>query len=340
MERFDWGNNEIIMMISVVVPVYNTEKYVDRCISSICGQTYRELEVILVDDGSTDGSGRICDEWVEKDDRVHVIHVENGGVSRARNLGIDVARGDYICFVDSDDWIEADYFEEAVPILVKKRPICLIHNYVTDDGAGKIFCKFPPSAEIDMNAEKTFREMATGCHFGWQPVASFYEANGCKNIQFPTDIIFGEDLLFNFRFTQKNPGLYIYQRIAKYHYFTRPGSAVTGYSISQKMDDMKVFETVMEEAEPETRELILWKEYAPRLISRYIRGMKSADACDREAALILRKKISQHFVSFIRCSKLSFTMKLKAAICLLPEPAVCAVNAVYRRMKRKSAHVG
>lgn len=312
------------MMISVVVPVYNVEKYLDRCISSICGQTYRELEVILVDDGSTDGSGRICDEWAEKDDRVHVIHVKNGGVSRARNLGIDAAHGEYICFVDSDDWIEADYFEEAVPTLEKARPICLINNYVTDDGAGEIFCKFPPSAEMNMNAAETFREMATGC----------------KNVRFPTDIIFGEDLLFNFRFIQKNPGLYIYQRIAKYHYFTRPGSAVTGYSISQKMDDLKVLETVMSETEPETRELILWKEYAPRLIPRYIRGMKSMDARDREAAQILKKKISQHFVSFIRCSKLSFTMKLKAAICLMPDPAVCAANAVYRRIKRESAHVG
>ena len=340
MERFDCGNEEVIMLISVVVPVYNVEKYLDRCISSICGQTYRELEVILVDDGSTDGSGRICDVWAEKDDRVRVIHVENGGVSRARNLGIDAARGEYICFVDSDDWIEADYFEEAVPILEKARPICLIHNYVTDDGAGKIFCKFPPSAEINMNAAETFREMATGCHFGWQPVASFYEANGCKNVRFPMDIIFGEDLFFNFRFTQKNLGLYIYQRIAKYHYFTRPGSAVTGYSIWQKMDDLKVLETVMSETEPETRELILWKEYAPRLISRYIRGMKSMDARDREAAQILKKKILQHFVSFIRCSKLSFKMKLKAAICLMPDSAVCAANAVYRRIKRESAHVG
>ena len=322
------------MMISVVVPVYNVEKYLDRCISSICGQTYRELEVILVDDGSTDGSGRICDEWAEKDDRVHVIHVKNGGVSRARNLGIDAAHGEYICFVDSDDWIEADYFEEAVPTLEKARPICLINNYVTDDGAGEIFCKFPPSAEMNMNAAETFREMATGCHFGWQPVASFYEANGCKNIRFPTDIIFGEDLLFNFRFTQKNPGLYIYQRIAKYHYFTRPGSAVTGYSIWQKMDDLKVLETVMKEADSRTRGLVLWKKYAPRLISRYIRGMKSADARDREAARLIKEKISQHFVSFIRCSKLSFTMKLKAAICLMPDPAVCAANAVYRKMKR------
>ena len=323
------------MLISVIVPVYNVEKYLSKCVESILAQTYKDLEIILVDDGSPDNCGAMCDEYAKRDSRVRVIHKENGGVSSARNLGIDAAHGEYICFVDSDDWIETDYFEEAVPLLEKKRPKCLLNNYVTDDGAGKITCKFLPSMEIEMNAEKTFREMATGCHFGWQPFASFYEANGCKNVRFPTNIIYGEDLSFNFHFTQKNPGLYIYQRIAKYHYFTRPGSAVTGYSIFQKMDILKVFETVMEEAEPETRELILRKKYAPRLISYYIRGMKSADARDREAAQILKKKISQHFVSFVRCPKLSFVMKSKAAICLMPEPAVCTVDAVYRKMNRE-----
>ena len=322
------------MLISVIVPVYNVEKYVDRCISSICGQTYRELEVILVDDGSTDGSGRICDEWAEKDERVRVIHVENGGVSRARNLGIDAAHGEYICFVDSDDWIEADYFEEAVPILIAERPKCLTTNYVVDNGNGAVTCKFPPSSDLYMNAGEAYYEMVVNKHFGWHPVARFYETSSCKNIEFPEGIIFGEDVLFNFRFTQKNPGLYIYKRIAKYHYFTRQGSAVTGYSFWQKMDDLKVLETVMVEADVGMRELILWQEYAPRLIYRYIRGMKSADARDREAARLIKGKIFRYFISFVCCPKLSFKMKLKAAICLLPEPVVCVANAVYRKIKR------
>lgn len=92
--------------ISVIIPVYNTEKYLHRCIDSILAQTFTNFELLLVDDGSTDNSGKICDEYAKKDSRVRVFHKENGGVSSARNVGLDNARGEWIAFVDSDDWIE------------------------------------------------------------------------------------------------------------------------------------------------------------------------------------------------------------------------------------------
>ena len=98
-------------LISVIVPVYNVEDYLDRCINSIINQTYKNLEIILVDDGSTDSSGRKCDDFALKDDRIKVLHKENGGVSSARNAGLDVATGDYIGFVDSDDTIESNMYE-------------------------------------------------------------------------------------------------------------------------------------------------------------------------------------------------------------------------------------
>lgn len=96
------------ILVSVIVPVYQVEEYLARCVDSILSQTYGNLEVILVDDGSKDASGRICDDYARKDPRVRVIHKENGGLSSARNAGIDVARGDYLEFVDSDDWLEPD----------------------------------------------------------------------------------------------------------------------------------------------------------------------------------------------------------------------------------------
>ena len=101
--------------ISVVVPVYNVEEYLDQCVESLVGQTYKNLEVILVDDGSPDNCPAMCDEWAERDNRIKVIHKENGGVSSARNAALDIASGDYIGFVDSDDWIEPDMYE----ILIK-----------------------------------------------------------------------------------------------------------------------------------------------------------------------------------------------------------------------------
>ena len=98
-------------VISVIVPVYKVEKFLDRCINSIIQQTFTNLEIILVDDGSPDRSGEICDEWKMKDKRIRVIHKENGGLSDARNKGLDVATGDYVAFIDSDDWIDPDMFQ-------------------------------------------------------------------------------------------------------------------------------------------------------------------------------------------------------------------------------------
>lgn len=98
-------------IISVIVPVYNVEKYLYKCIDSILGQTYKELEIILVDDGSTDNSGVICDKYEKKDNRIKVIHKKNGGLSDARNCGLDNAIGEYIAFLDSDDWVDFKYIE-------------------------------------------------------------------------------------------------------------------------------------------------------------------------------------------------------------------------------------
>lgn len=102
------------ILVSVIVPVYNVEEYLGRCVDSILSQTYENLEVILVDDGATDSSGRICDHYAAQDHRVKVVHKENGGLSSARNAGIDVACGEWLEFVDSDDWIEPDAVESML----------------------------------------------------------------------------------------------------------------------------------------------------------------------------------------------------------------------------------
>ena len=106
------------ILISVIVPVYNAEKYLVRCVNSILNQTYGNLEVILVDDGAKDNSGAMCDEYARKDSRIRVVHKENGGLSSARNAGIDIATGEYFGFVDSDDWIEPETYETMLSLAV------------------------------------------------------------------------------------------------------------------------------------------------------------------------------------------------------------------------------
>lgn len=103
-------------LISVIVPCYNVEEYLPKCIESILNQTYRNLEILLVDDGSPDNCGRICDEYAAKDSRIRIIHKKNGGLSDARNAALDVMTGEYVTFIDSDDYVSDDYVEYLYPL--------------------------------------------------------------------------------------------------------------------------------------------------------------------------------------------------------------------------------
>ena len=115
--------------ISVIVSIYNIEKYIQRAVESICAQTYSNLEIILVDDGSTDSSGRICDEYAKKDNRIRVIHKKNGGLSSARNEGIKAATGEYIAFVDGDDWVDKSMYEDMLKAMYTYDADIAICNY-------------------------------------------------------------------------------------------------------------------------------------------------------------------------------------------------------------------
>lgn len=122
--------------VTIVLPIYNVEKYLNRCIKSILNQTYSNLEVILVDDGSPDGCPRLCDEWSKKDKRIKVVHKKNAGLGMARNTGIDTATGDFICFFDSDDFIESHTIQEAIEVVEKtKAEIVSFGYYDYSDGA-------------------------------------------------------------------------------------------------------------------------------------------------------------------------------------------------------------
>ena len=119
-------------LVSIIVPVYNVEKYLDRCIESITTQTYEYLEIILVDDGSSDHCPKICDNWKEKDNRIKVFHKKNGGVSSARNIGLDNSNGQYITFIDSDDYINKDMIEIMLKEM-KDYDICVCDHFIVDD---------------------------------------------------------------------------------------------------------------------------------------------------------------------------------------------------------------
>lgn len=207
--------------ISVIVSVYNVEKFIKRCLDSIINQTMNDLEIILVNDGSTDNSGKICDEYAQLDNRITVIHKENGGVSSARNTGLDVATGEWIAFVDSDDYIEKDMYEVLYKTAIEKNvDICAcFFKYLTVDN--KILFN-PTQEQLDMNGKYNSKEfleliykdeyMNGICVATWNKI---YKKNIFDNLRFKTKI-YEDDELVNQIYIQDidifvlNKGFYIY----------------------------------------------------------------------------------------------------------------------------------
>lgn len=142
-------------MISVIVPVYNVEKYLEKCVQSIIAQTYQKLQIILVDDGSTDSSGRLCDKFSEMDARIGVIHKENGGLSDARNIGLRYALGEYVTFIDSDDFWENNELLEKITAPLNDNIDLIMYQYKRyDDKSGRMWRSTPGIDEEKINSLK------------------------------------------------------------------------------------------------------------------------------------------------------------------------------------------
>ena len=217
--------------VSIIVPVYNAEKLLDRCINSILGQTYTNLELILINDGSKDNSGAMCDFWAEKDARVKVIHQENQGVSATRNVGLDVAQGDYICFVDADDWLESDMVEQAyTEACANAAEIVLFDPYVHMVKTGKthvdsihFYEESTKIAKTDITPEH-LRYMA-GTIWRLLYKKSLLEH---YNIRFDTQLPLSEDRIFNMAALGCSEAIY-YLRKPLYHYWINEASATSKY---------------------------------------------------------------------------------------------------------------
>lgn len=182
--------------ISVIIPVYNVEKYLHRCIDSILNQTFPDFELLLIDDGSTDNSGRICDDYAKKDNRIKVFHKSNGGVSSARNLGLDEAQGDFIAFCDSDDWVSFDMYEKLyVKAILSKAEIVYCDFYMhygSDDN--QVYKTISPSKDKTVflrNYMSSFTVM-------WNMLVK-RDLYDVYNLRFPLHIVYREDYHLSIR---------------------------------------------------------------------------------------------------------------------------------------------
>lgn len=210
-------------LLSVIIPVYNVEEYLVKCVDSILGQTYRSLEVILVNDGSKDGSGRICDDFAAKDPRVKVIHQENGGLSRARNAGIEAATGEYITFVDSDDWIEADAYEHLLS-LIEKYQVKLVcgGNFDVDGGTGEKKLGLCPKKEEVLTAEEFVGRMLLWDGFDSSACDKIYHRSLLENFRYPEGKVC-EDVAITYKIVLSTDRAALSDR-PFYNYYHRPGS--------------------------------------------------------------------------------------------------------------------
>ena len=236
--------------VSIIVPVYKTEKYLRECVDSLLAQAFADYEILLIDDGSPDCSGEICDEYAAKDTRVRVFHKENGGVSSARNVGLDHARGEWIAFVDSDDWVEKDFLS---PLTQENIMVDAIHMGFVKEYPNKQKVLYEPK-QMGVVATQDFFSIGT---FMSQSVTYFFRkriVDSCK-LRFSQDIAYSEDREFIAKYLLCSR--YVAQ-VKKTPYFYRANTESAIYkrrNYDSCLDDLRVIQHMQDFVE---RKRMVW----------------------------------------------------------------------------------
>ena len=317
-------------LISVIVPVYNVQAYLQRCVDSILAQTYENLEVILVDDGSPDSCPEICDEYAKKDARVRVIHKENGGLSSARNAGLDIAQGEYIGFVDSDDYISPNMYESLLQRL-SEASVRAIANVIYENAweDGRLTPSVVPHRENAVfSADKYLEELLM--HVG--------DVSACTKL-FPKDVIgktrfangvLNEDLLFMLDIVERIDEVR-FSCVVGYYYFVRPGSISSGYGkaiIDMQKNSLYVFERVSKvhpQLKRQAQRFAIYQNMAYLLALPRKFATKDNDTYQSAKRFIRKNALKGLFNKFLR-----FKFKLVVcALALFPR----AVPSIKRRRK-------
>lgn len=240
--------------ISIIIPVYNVEPYIRKCLDSVINQTYKNLEIICVDDGSTDNSGKICDEYSKLDSRVRVIHNENRGVAIALNCGLDNFTGDYVGFVDPDDWVELNCYEEVYKVIKDNNVDFVCFGFYKDTIEECVEMRnlsFIKSEKLNSQEvlRYTFirdRYLAFGAYY-WNKLfkAKFFRHKDCgyyirhnENMKVGSDVLFFTECILN----SKNV---IYHNKSYYHYFQRKSSLVHSKDIEKRKGSLSAYSNII-----------------------------------------------------------------------------------------------
>lgn len=280
-------------LISVIVPIYNVEKYLDKCVNSILNQTYKNLEIILVDDGSPDNCPKMCDEYAKLDKRIKVIHKENGGLSDARNYGIDLSNGEYLSFVDSDDYVAADYVETLYKTIKKDTSDLAICGHVVLYTNGKKINRYT-NENYNANSETILNKLLYDDGIDLSACSKLYRKDLFNMVRYPVGRLY-EDAATTYKLIDLAEKISV-NSLPIYYYIIRDDS-ISNNEFSNKKIDL----------------ITSTKEMTDYIRNKY---PNLSDACDRRLMYAYlstltqlarsntrHKKIEKNLIKYIRDNK-------------------------------------
>lgn len=315
--------------ISIIIPAYNSEKYIEKCIESVLSQTYHNLEVLLVDDGSTDKTLELMNLFASKDERIKVIHKENNGQSEARNTGIDASTGEYLIFIDSDDYVENDMVE-------------FLYNLAEENNADVARCGFYTEYEdgTKLSQENCFEfavldnnerliDLLMGGHLSGVVWNKIYKKSAISGVRFLKEVC-SEDFLFNYN-VFKNVSKTVFSDVPKYHYYRRSGSITKTVFNVNAFSVTRIKKAVLDELREN-------KEVYPYAVKSFISsafivmtGCIRNNACKEEY-----EKLRQEVLSFkkeiLKSKMFGNSEKLKVIL-------LCCFPRVYKKLIIMNGHI-
>ena len=231
-------------LVSVIVPIYNVEKYLHQCVDSIIGQTYTNIEIILVDDGSPDSCPAICEAYKTIDTRIKVIHKVNGGLSDARNAGTQIAQGDYVTYVDSDDWIDKNYVEVLLNLAIQhngEMSICALRRTKSREETAPV----QESKETVFSKREALKKMLYQDEFDTSAWGKLTKTEIAKRHPFPKGMLF-EDLATTYKYILECENVaYINKRL--YYYYKNPQSITQAKASQKRLDIVQIVDTLVDD---------------------------------------------------------------------------------------------
>lgn len=298
--------NKNNIKISVIVPCYNIESYLPRCIESILAQTYKNLEVILISDGSTDGTDEVIREYAKKDSRIIPVFKQNSGVSDTRNRGLDMATGDYIGFVDGDDYIEPEMYETLLKNAIEN-DADISHCGYQMVFPSRVDYYYNTGKKVIQDNKKGIRDIIVGDYVEPSPCIKIYRKNIVNNLRMPPDIKINEDVIFNF-YAFVNSQKSVYEDLPFYHYILRIGSAATSKINQNKLFDpvrvrKEIFEYSLKNLDNEIQS-VAYSSYLNSIINLYRVVSNSKLKEYKEDSFILKRQIKEIKGNFMLSKRL------------------------------------